>query len=174
VCSRIDGVGAGALYARSSPRRAINHVFSDPKTYLYFSLTSPPPPFRLLSRIAFNKEEKTARRPLILSAARITGIASGTAGLECSTKRCSVAVDPDCSITLECRLRIDLRASAKPNFERFHGVHLEEAGSGLCVIPAPCAATRTDALRMIESIGLFMGNYFWFFSSSIKRVTKKR
>src|ERR1700687_3707508 len=38
------------------------------------------------------------------------------ATFEFSTKRCNVVVNPDSSIALERRLRMDLRASAKPNF----------------------------------------------------------
>ena len=38
------------------------------------------------------------------------------ATFECSTKRFNVVVNPDSSIALERRLRMDLRASAKPNF----------------------------------------------------------
>src|SRR5260370_12140765 len=38
------------------------------------------------------------------------------ATFDCSTKRCNVVVNPDSSIALKRRLRMDLRASAKPNF----------------------------------------------------------
>src|ERR1700732_3800325 len=38
------------------------------------------------------------------------------ATVEFSTKRCNVVVNPAYSIALELRLRMDLRASAKPNF----------------------------------------------------------
>ena len=40
------------------------------------------------------------------------------ATFECSTKRCNVRVNPDSSIALEVKLRMDLRASAKPKFAK--------------------------------------------------------
>ena len=38
------------------------------------------------------------------------------ATFECSTKRCNVVLNPNSSMALERRLRMDLRASAKPKF----------------------------------------------------------
>ena len=55
------------------------------------------------------------------------------ATFECSTKRFNVAVNPDSSIALERRLRMDLRASAKPNLCDFvRPLNLAERIALLC------------------------------------------